>query len=92
MISRLIAQVKITTNRMFPLYLNNIIQTCFIAKLKDLAWIWHFRYGHLNFNGLKMLQHRKTCLQVFHISQIPQIFVKIVQLASNTECHSQKEK
>ena len=36
----LIAQVKMITNRMFPLYLNNIIQTiqtCFATQLKDLV-------------------------------------------------------
>ena len=35
----LIVQVKMTTNRMFPLYPNNIVQTCFAAQLKDLAWL-----------------------------------------------------
>ncbi|GMP38233.1 hypothetical protein CsSME_00009564 [Camellia sinensis var. sinensis] len=45
----LIAQVKMTANRMFPLYLHHTILSCFAAKLKDTAWLWHFRYGHLSF-------------------------------------------
>ena len=33
----LIAQVKMTANRMFPLYLNNIQQSCFLTKQGDDA-------------------------------------------------------
>ena len=54
----LIAQVNMTTNRMFPLYLDNTTQNCFSAKLMDEGWLWHFRYGHLNFGGLKTLQQK----------------------------------
>ncbi|CAM8910357.1 unnamed protein product [Rhodiola kirilowii] len=38
---------------MFPLHIQSVAQTCFSAKLKDSAWLWHYRYGHLNFKGLK---------------------------------------
>ncbi|KAL5752044.1 hypothetical protein ACOSQ2_022551 [Xanthoceras sorbifolium] len=51
----LIAQVNMTSNRMFPLYLHNTANLCFSAKMNDVAWLWHFRYGHLNFGGLKTL-------------------------------------
>ncbi|RVW92788.1 Retrovirus-related Pol polyprotein from transposon TNT 1-94 [Vitis vinifera] len=54
----LIAQVNMTTNRMFPLYLDNTTQNCFSTKLMDEGWLWHFRYGHLNFGGLKTLQQK----------------------------------
>ncbi|GKV48172.1 hypothetical protein SLEP1_g54998 [Rubroshorea leprosula] len=43
---------------MFPLHLKTPGQTCFSARLNDVAWLWHFRYGHLNFGGLKTLQQR----------------------------------
>lgn len=33
----LIAQVKMTTNRMFPLYLQNLPHSCFSTKSKDVA-------------------------------------------------------
>lgn len=33
----LIAQVTMIVNWIFPLYLNNVKQTCFYAKLKDMA-------------------------------------------------------
>ncbi|KAH7565054.1 hypothetical protein JRO89_XS09G0121600 [Xanthoceras sorbifolium] len=54
----LIAQVNMTANRMFSLYLYNTTHSCFSAKLRDMAWLWHFRYGYLNFNGLKTLQQK----------------------------------
>ncbi|GLU09096.1 hypothetical protein SLE2022_259720 [Rubroshorea leprosula] len=54
----LIAQVKMTANRMFPLHLNCASQSCFSAKANDVAWLWHSRYGHLNFGGLKQLQQK----------------------------------
>ena len=51
----LIAEVNMTANRMFPLYPHNTARLCFSEKLKYEAWIWHFRYGHLNFGGLKTI-------------------------------------
>ena len=51
----LIAQVNMTANRMFPLYLHNTAHLCFLAKLKDEAQLWHFHYGYMNFGGLKTL-------------------------------------
>ncbi|KAK2968676.1 hypothetical protein RJ640_001579 [Escallonia rubra] len=54
----LIAQVKMTANRMFPLYLHHTTYSCLAAKLKNTAWLWHFRYGHLSFGGLKTLQKK----------------------------------
>lgn len=47
-----------TANRMFPLYLQNNIHSCLLAKLKDASWLWHFRYGHLNFDGLRTLKQK----------------------------------
>ena len=63
----LIAQVKMTANRMFPLYLQNLTHSCFSTKSKDVAWLWHFRYGHLNFGGLKTLQQKNM------VAGLPQI-------------------
>lgn len=54
-------------NRMFSLYLHNTAHSCFSAKLEDEAWLWHFRYGHLNFGGLKTLQRKNM------VTGLPQI-------------------
>ncbi|KAF7150792.1 hypothetical protein RHSIM_Rhsim02G0093400 [Rhododendron simsii] len=47
---------------MFPLHLHNTNHSCFSAKVRDAAWLWHFRYGHLNFGGLKTLQQKNMVI------------------------------
>jgi len=32
-----------------------IIQVIFQAKIKDVNWLWHLIFGHLNFGGLNLL-------------------------------------
>ncbi|KAA3486842.1 Retrovirus-related Pol polyprotein from transposon TNT 1-94 [Gossypium australe] len=39
----LIAQVDMTPNRMFPLYLHTVTNSCFSTRLEDESWLWHFR-------------------------------------------------
>ena len=45
-------------NRMFPLNIQEVSSPCLSAILKDDTWLWHLRFGHLNFNGLKLLQQK----------------------------------
>ncbi|OMO99220.1 hypothetical protein CCACVL1_03887 [Corchorus capsularis] len=52
----LIVQAKMTSNRMFPVYLQNSIFNCLAVEQGDLAWLWHYRFGHLYFGGLQQLQ------------------------------------
>lgn len=28
---------------------------CLLSKLEEAAWLWHARYGHLNFRALREL-------------------------------------
>jgi hypothetical protein len=58
----LIVEARMTSNRMFPLYMQDNVQTCFSTKVHDSTWLWHFRYGHLNFNGLKILQEKNMVI------------------------------
>jgi len=44
-----------SSNRLFSLKIITS-QPCLMAEIKDPSWLWHFRYGHLNFSGLKTLQ------------------------------------
>lgn len=64
----LIAQITMTANRMFPLHIQHDIQTCFNMQMSDSSWLWHMRYGHLNFNGLKTLQQKTMVTGLPHIS------------------------
>ncbi|XP_068336582.1 uncharacterized protein [Pyrus communis] len=56
----LILETEMTCNRMFSL-----VARCSLKEQKsvtmtttDQATLWHYRYGHLSWNGLKMLQQR----------------------------------
>ncbi|XP_021830690.1 uncharacterized protein LOC110770778 [Prunus avium] len=53
-----IVVVQMTTNRLFPLKIKTF-QACVMAKEDDSSWLWHFRYGHLNFNGLRTLHQKQ---------------------------------
>ncbi|KAA8528955.1 hypothetical protein F0562_033558 [Nyssa sinensis] len=52
---RLVAHVQMTSNRMFPLHLNTQFEKCLQGLVQNDTWKWHFRFGHLHFNGLKLL-------------------------------------
>ncbi|KAJ0048663.1 hypothetical protein Pint_16358 [Pistacia integerrima] len=54
----LIARVRMTKNRMFPLYLNTKLERCLASIIESEAGRWHLRFGHLHFHGLKLLSTR----------------------------------
>ena len=54
----LIANVKMSKNRMFSLNIQHDAMKCLNAIVKDKAWLWHLRFGHLNFSGVKLLSRK----------------------------------
>eukprot|EP00253_Pinus_taeda_P031014 PITA_31014 len=66
--NRCIAEVKMTRNRMFPLRIRAdlknkeviaaVTQEAFQSMPKDENWLWHLRFGHLNFGGLNLLSRK----------------------------------
>lgn len=85
-----IAQVNMTTNRMFPLYIENAIQSCFAAKVKNSAWIWHLRYGHLHFNGLKTLYQQNMVKGLPHILSFRNLR-RVCYWQTTSRCFSERE-
>ncbi len=58
---QLIARIEMTKNRMYPLCLKSSLsdlETTYKANSQDQSWLWHLRYGHLYFGGLKMLHNK----------------------------------
>lgn len=69
-----------TSNRMFPLklraYLKEgrtiaaVTQEVFQEQVKDVNWLWHLRFGHLNFGGLNLL-HKKGMVKGLPLIEKP---------------------
>nr|GEW30017.1 retrovirus-related Pol polyprotein from transposon TNT 1-94 [Tanacetum cinerariifolium] len=54
----IIALVKMCKNRTFKLNLSNVNEKCLKADLSDKESVWHLRFGHLHFSGLKELTRK----------------------------------
>ncbi|GJZ23157.1 retrovirus-related pol polyprotein from transposon TNT 1-94 [Tanacetum coccineum] len=54
----IIALVKMCKNRTFKLNLNSVGGKCLKADLSDEESVWHLRFGHLHFSGLKELTRK----------------------------------
>ena len=50
---------------------NTDFQVAFQTKVQDESWLWHFRFGHLNFGGLKLL-HTKNMVKGFPLIDKPE--------------------
>ncbi|XP_048491792.1 retrovirus-related Pol polyprotein from transposon TNT 1-94 isoform X1 [Beta vulgaris subsp. vulgaris] len=57
--SNLITTVSMTKNRMFLINLQTIGPMCLKTCAEDPSWKWHMRFGHLNFENLKEIGHKK---------------------------------
>ena len=57
----LIMETTMSSNRMFILPAQKLLkeEICFSSLREDQAQLWHFRYGHLSFNGFKTLQQKR---------------------------------
>ena len=57
----LIMQTKMTTNWMFVLLANVVLETstCLQTVTEDSSQLWHRRFGHLSYKGLRTLQYKE---------------------------------
>ena len=57
----LIVQTKMSANRMSMLHAIVAPKTtnCFQTTFEDNTHLWHYKYGHLNYKGLRILQHKQ---------------------------------
>ncbi|CAD6220964.1 unnamed protein product [Miscanthus lutarioriparius] len=52
---RLIVSTPRTSNRLYKLQIKPATPVCLMLSITDTAWLWHARYGHLNFRALREL-------------------------------------
>ncbi|KAL5733886.1 hypothetical protein ACOSP7_031747 [Xanthoceras sorbifolium] len=67
----LIAKVKMSKNRLFSLSIQNDVAKCLKACYKDASWLWHLRFGHLNFGSLELLSKKEMSLEYSRSSKPP---------------------
>ena len=54
---QLLAKVLRSPSRLYLLNMNLAAPVCLTARAGDVAWSWHERYGHVNFQALRKLGH-----------------------------------
>ncbi|KAL5855317.1 hypothetical protein ACOSQ4_005119 [Xanthoceras sorbifolium] len=87
----LIAKVKMSKNRLFSLNIQNDVAKCLKACYKDASWLWHLRFGHLNFGSLELLSKKEMALLIWremlylHRSQESEISAYPERAQSETE-------
>jgi hypothetical protein len=52
---QLLAKVHRSPSRLYFLDMDIAAPVCLTARVGDMAWRWHERYGHLNFQALRKL-------------------------------------
>ncbi|KAA0032274.1 putative gag-pol polyprotein, identical [Cucumis melo var. makuwa] len=71
---RVLAKVKMTQSKMFPLEVSNVKSFALIATAtnttKNNSKLWYLRYGHLNIKGFSLLKQRDMVIGLPKISAI----------------------
>jgi len=86
-----IVKIHMANNKMFPLEISCIDDSAVVANVRDDSWIWHLRYGHLHFNGLKLLCQKKMVHGLPFISCVDDVCKGCVY-ESNINSHFRLEK
>jgi transposase InsO family protein len=70
---RLLAKVPKSANRLYVLQVEIATPVCLAMRGSENAWLWHARYGHLNFPALRKLTREEMVHglpEVEHVDQV----------------------
>ena len=70
---RLLAKVVRSANRLYILKLDIARPVCLAAQGGDAAWLWHARFGHLNFRALEKLARDGMVRELPLINHVDQV-------------------
>jgi hypothetical protein len=70
---RLLAKVPRAPNCLYILNLNIDKPVCLAARSSEAAWRWHAWYGHLGFQGLRLLARKEMVRGLPPIEQVEQV-------------------
>ena len=79
---RLILKASLLRNKTFKIGIQIAEFQCLAASISDESWMWHHRFGHLNFRSLSELKSKKM------VHGLPQIEIP-KQLC--VECYVSKQ-
>lgn len=68
---RKILRVSLAKNKTFLIQINVFENQCLSTKVVNESWLWHLRFGHLNFKSLSLLKSKQMVTRHFVI-QTPQ--------------------
>jgi hypothetical protein len=57
--NRVVTVVPMSNNRMFPLMFGEHNNHLANMSYEEKNWLWHLKYGHLNFHSLKLLTSKE---------------------------------
>ena len=60
------------SNRLYVAKLKFADQVCLMTNISNGGWLWHARYGHLNFHSLKQLNDKRMVEGLPKITQVNQ--------------------
>jgi hypothetical protein len=69
----LLAKVQRSTNQLYVLCMQVTQPVNLMAKEADSAWLWHARFGHLNFRALHRLAREELVRGLLKIDQVDQL-------------------
>ena len=68
--NQVLVEVNMAINKLFPLKVSNVEERAMAAKVLNQSELWHLRYGHLNINGLKLLNQKEMVYGLPEINQV----------------------
>ncbi|KAJ9552465.1 hypothetical protein OSB04_016510 [Centaurea solstitialis] len=70
---KLLMRVERSRNRLHNISLKVGVPIYLLTNLEDHAWLWHVRLGHLNFDSIKQMTHKKLVEGIASISHKNQV-------------------
>ena len=70
---RLLCRVRRGTGCLYVLHVELAQPVSLLAKGNDQAWVWHARYGHLNFDALRSLASRGMARDIPTLERVTQV-------------------
>ncbi|GAU34810.1 hypothetical protein TSUD_394360 [Trifolium subterraneum] len=71
--NKFIAKVPMSRNRMFVLNIQKDVAQCLKMCYKEVSWLWHLRFGHLNFGGLELVSKKEMVRGLPYINHPNQV-------------------